>query len=138
MILLDTHVLLWLVAGSDQLGERARRTIQTAWVERTVSVSSFTFWEIAMLHLAGRIDLGLPPRALHRRLFSDGLRTSPVDDETALRSVELGADGFHADPADRIIAATAILGGHQLATTDRRITDWARKTGLVAILDPTL
>ena len=49
MILLDTHVLLWLMAGSAQLGARARQAIQAALVERSVAVSSFTFWEIALL-----------------------------------------------------------------------------------------
>ena len=68
--------------------------------------------------------------------MSDGLRTVPVDDEIAMRSVELGAEGFHSDPADRIITATAILGGYQLATVDTKIADWAERSRLVTILDP--
>ena len=61
-----------------------------------------------------------------------------MDDETAIRSVELGADGFHTDPADRIIAATAILGGYRLATADRLTAAWARRSRIIATLDPTL
>lgn len=136
MILLDTHVLLWLIAGSDQLGEHTRRTVQAAWEEGAVAVSAFTFWEIALLHDGRRIELDLPPRALRQRLIADGLRTVPVDDETAIHSVELGADGFHPDPADRIIAATAILGGYRLATSDRRIIKWANRTRSLAVLNP--
>ena len=138
MILLDTHVLLWLIAGSAQLGARARQAIQAALVERSVAVSSFTFWEIALLHVTGRIELELSPRALCQCLVADGLRTVPVDDETALRSVELSTQGFHSDPADRIITATAIIGGYQLASADRKITEWAKRTRTLATLDPRL
>ncbi len=67
--------------------------------------------------------------------MADGLKSIPVNDEIAMRSVELGADGFHPDPADRIITATAIHGGYRLATADLAITDWAERTGLVSILD---
>lgn len=101
-------------------------------------MSSFTFWEIALLHAGGRLGLDLPPRALRRRLAADGLRTVAVDDETAFRSVELGAEGFHADPADRIIAATTMVGGYRLATADHRTAAWARRSRIVATLDPAL
>lgn len=135
MILLDTHVLLWHVAGSPRLGARARREIERAWQEGEASASAFTFWEIAMLHTDGRIDLDLPPRALLKRLKGDGLRIAGIDDETAIRSAELGAEGFHKDPADRIIVATAIVGGHRLATADRGIIDWNLRSRLVGLLD---
>ena len=48
----------------------------------------------------------------------------------------LDTEGFHPDPADRIITATAILGGYQLATVDTEITQWAQRTRQVAILNP--
>ncbi|MDE0269388.1 MAG: hypothetical protein OXI96_10245 [Acidimicrobiaceae bacterium] len=55
--------------------------------------------------------------------------------------MELGSEGFHADPADRIIVATAIIGGHQLATADHKITSWAQRSAqrsqLLATFDPT-
>ena len=136
MILLDTHVLLWLVAGSPLIGQEARREIQSAWSQGAAAASSFTFWEIAMLHSAGRLDLDLPPRSLCQSLVADGLRIVPVNDETAIRSVELGAEGFHADPADRIITASAIIGGYRLATADRNITAWASRSRIIATLDP--
>ena len=55
-----------------------------------------------------------------------------------MRCARLGAEGFHADPADRIIIATAIVGGYRLVTADRRTAAWARRSGTVAVLDPTL
>ena len=136
MILLDTHILLWLVSATPRLGVAARNEIQAAWDEGEAAVSSFTFWETALQYDKGRLELDMPPRVLYRGWIADGLNAVPVDDEIAIRSVELGTEGFHPDPADRIITATAILGGYRLATADREITDWANRTRLVSILDP--
>lgn len=136
MILLDTPILLWLVTATPRLGVAARNEIQAAWDQGEAAASSFTFWELASLYSKGRLEVGTSPRVLYRNWIADGLRTVPVDDEIVLRSGELGGEGFHPDPADRIITATAILGGYQLATADRAITDWAERTRLVSILDP--
>ena len=137
MILLDTHVLVWLVAGSDRLGPRSRTAIQAAWDEGVAAVSSFTLWEIALLHARGRLGLDMPPRSLHRNLLADGLRVLPVDDEVAIRAAELAAEAVVTDPADSIICATAILGGHTLATADRKINAWGRRSAILTTLDPT-
>ncbi len=137
MILLDTHVLLWLVAGSSRVGPRARTAIQEAWDDGAAAVSSFTLWEIALLHARGRLDLDIPPRSLHRNLLADGLRVLPVDDEVAIRAAELAAEAVVTDPADSIICATAVLGGYALATADRKIAAWGQRSGLLATLDPT-
>ena len=88
-----------------------------------------------MLHTSGHLELDIQPRALSLRLRSDGLQVSPVDDVIAVRSVNLGAEGFHADPADRIIMATAIICGYRLVTSDRAVTVWTQQTRSAAILD---
>ncbi|MCY4648851.1 MAG: hypothetical protein OXC98_00560 [bacterium] len=64
------------------------------------------------------------------------MHISPVDDEIAIRAADLGDEGFHSDPADRIITATAIVGGFRLATADSMITGWAERSRGVSILDP--
>ncbi len=136
MILLDTHTMLWSVEDSQRIGRKFRATLESAWDEGSVAVSSFVFWEIAFLQSKGRLEVAQPPRQMRDKLLANGMSIIPVDDEIAIRSVELGGEGFHPDPADRIITATAILGGHQLATADRAITNWAERTRLVSILDP--
>ena len=136
MILLDTHTLLWSVMDSRDLGDRFRAALESAWQEGSVAASSFVFWEIALLQSKNRLDMAAAPRHLRDALLANGLNIIPVDDEIAIRSVELGAEGFHPDPADRIITATAILGGYQLATVDAEITQWAERTRQVAILNP--
>ena len=121
MTLLDTHVLLWLRVGESRLGPRARREIDLAWQSNEVAVSSISFWEIALLQDRGRVNLHGEPGPWRRELLEQGLIEIPVDGEVGIRAVEL-AD-FHADPADRLIVATA-LGGHRLLTADNRMLRW--------------
>ena len=121
MVLLDTHVLVWLRAGDDRLGRGARREIDAAWQSNDVCVSSISFWEIAMLRERGRIRLAVEPGPWRRELLEQGVSEIPVDGGIGIRAASL--DGFHADPADRLIVATA-LEGHRLLTADERILGW--------------
>ena len=97
--------------------------------ESDLAVSAFSFWEIAMLQAKGRISLLSDIGAWRRGLLDDGLVEIPVDGEISIRANSL-AD-FHADPADRIIVASA-LQGHRLLTADDRILGWP---GLLYRLD---
>ncbi len=121
MLLLDTQALIWTRFGNRRLGRNARDVIERAVRGDDVAVSAITFWEIAMLRNKGRLrfpeDVGL----WRRELLGQGLTEIPVDGEIGIRANAL--PGFHADPADRIIVATA-LGGHQLVTADERILAW--------------
>ena len=89
--------------------------------EGALAASAFSFGEVALLHRKGRIRLLQDVATWRTRLLDDGLVEIPVDGDIAIRSNNL-AD-FHAEPADRIIVATA-LGGHSLLTADRRILSW--------------
>lgn len=121
MILLDTHVLVWLRSGDSRLGKEAIRKIDLAWQKDQMGVSASSFWELAMLTETGRIELPMHIQIWRRELLKEGLIEIPIDGEIALRSRELA--GFHADPADRFIVATC-LNGHSLATADRKILNW--------------
>ena len=129
MILLDTHVMLWLRSGEPKLGTRARVEIDRAWQSDEVAVSAISFWEVAVLKAKGRIDFAEDVARWRREQLDQGVVEIPVDGEIGIQAV--GLAGFHADPADRIIVATA-LRGHLLATADGDILDW---TGNVSRLD---
>ena len=122
MILLDTHVLLWSRAGVRRIGPRCMRLVEQSLRDATLAASAISFWEVAMLHEKGRIDLRQDIRAWRTRLLDDGLIEIPVDGDIAIRANEL--TGLHADPADRLIIATA-LGGHTLVTADARLLSWS-------------
>ena len=78
----------------------------------------------------------MAPRAWAQNCIDNGLRIIPVTARTAIESSLLGTSGFHGDPMDRFIAATAIVGGHSLVTADRQITQWAERTRLLTVIDP--
>lgn len=120
-MLLDTHVLLWSRLGSGQIGPRCKELIGQALRQGVLATSAISFWETALLHDKGRMTLLEDVGAWRARLMSDGLVEIPVDGDIGIRANRL--DDFHADPADRIIVATA-LGGHTLVTADSRILQW--------------
>lgn len=122
MILLDTHVLVWLDTGSDRLGQSARERIDEAQTEGEVCVSSISFWEVAMQVHRGRVELSMSPDAWRRDLLSSGVREIPLEGDVGIAAATL--EGFHGDPADRILVATAIHHGPELVTADRQILDW--------------
>ncbi len=121
MMLLDTHVIVWLLFDERRLGLETYRVIDDGWSAGSVAVSAISFWEVGMRIQKGRIDLRLDLDAWRRDLLEQGLVEIPVDGEVAARAGLL--PNMHGDPADRLIVATA-LGGHQLVTADRRILDW--------------
>lgn len=121
LLLLDTNALLWMRIGDRRLGNIARREIERAWQFDELAVSAISFWEVGMLVDRGRISLADDVQVWRRDLLKQGMVEIPVDGETAIRSVQL--THLHADPADRLIVATA-LAGHRLVTSDRRILDW--------------
>ena len=71
MLLLDTHVLLWLAEGMEDLPPSARQFIDEAAMARGLAISSISFWEIAMLDLRGRISLSRPIGDWRRRVLDE-------------------------------------------------------------------
>jgi PIN domain nuclease of toxin-antitoxin system len=123
VILLDTHVLLWLDRDDARLGANARASIAEAWGDGCVAASAISFWETGVLQQRGRIDLHRPLREWRADWLAAGLQELPLDGATALLGAELTA--FHADPADRFITATALRHQARLLTADRAILEWA-------------
>ncbi|MFW6052121.1 MAG: type II toxin-antitoxin system VapC family toxin [Myxococcota bacterium] len=122
MILLDTHVLIWMDQDASELGSKARRRIARAANDGEVAVSAISFWEVAMLHAKGRIRLAIPVDRWRRDLLDAGLVELPVDGEAAIAAVSL--PDLHPDPADRLVTATAQRTGATLLTADRRLLAW--------------
>lgn len=124
--LLDTHTLVWLLTGSDRLGDKARKLIQQAAEEDNLFLSAISPWEIAMLISKGRLvldrDVG---EWIKEALSLPGIRLEPLSPEIAVASTRLPGD-IHPDPADRIIASTARHLGAMLITDDRLLLDYGR------------
>ena len=89
---------------------------------QNVAVSAITFWEVAMLHDKGRIAFTADVEIWRRELLASGLVEIPVDGVIGVLAGNLPYP--KGDPADRLIIATAMAGGHRLVTSDRDILDW--------------
>lgn len=122
MIVADTHTLVWLISGDERLGKRARTLLDSALGDEALSVSAISFWEVALLVERGRIDLGSRADLWRRQILDLGVNEIPIDGEIAITSVTLPS--LHADPADRIILATAQQRSAALITADERLLAW--------------
>lgn len=121
MILLDTHVLVWWVSEEKKLSKQARTAIQDAVKRDGVAVSAISIWELSMLLKNGRLEVTMDKKIwLDRVLEAPKLHVIPVDAIIARESVNLPGS-FHADPADRMIVATARILGLSLVTLDKKI-----------------
>lgn len=132
MIVLDTHVVLWLASGSERLGRRSRRLIDSKLQNDEVLAPAVVFWEIAMQVVKGRVRLPEPPAAFRRRTLGLGVREQALDGAIAIAAAEL--TGMHGDPADRFIAATAMSLGAVLVSADSAMLAWR---GPVKVQDAT-
>ena len=121
-VLLDTHALSWFVMTPDKLGREAARIIERAHGSGELQISAFSFWEIAMHVDRGKMKLNLSPELWRAQVLGLGIQEIPLDGQIAIRAA--GLMSFHADPADRFIAATAQFHDATLVTADHALLGW--------------
>jgi PIN domain nuclease of toxin-antitoxin system len=135
-VLLDTHVWIWLVMDAPgRLGPRTRRRLMKAAGAAAPHVSAVSALEIAALHVTGRLHLTQPvDRWIRESIARAGFRVVDLD---AAMAIDAGLVPPKAlpDPIDRCLVATAREYQMPLATCDRRILQYAAKTGLVQAID---
>ena len=120
-VLLDTHVVHWWSAEPGRVGARARKALEGA---DELAVAAISWYELAWLARHDRISVAVPIRSWLQGL-SEQVRTLGVTPAIADAAVNLPAS-FPADPADRLIYATAVEHGLPLITKDRAIRDHDR------------
>mgnify|MGYP003563353996 FL=1 len=132
-VLLDTHVLIWSLSDSENISGRVKKIIDDAKNENRLLISSISLWEIAMLKSKKRINIYKPIKEFLKAIVEiDGIKVIDISSYIAADSTLL-LDNFHGDPADRIIAATAINNGAILLTRDSQILSWAELGNIKAI-----
>ncbi len=118
MLLLDTHVLVWLATDLTKLSSCVKLDLRAH--SDHLYISSISALEIGLLHNRKRIELkGNPATFIETALQQHGLQEIPVNHEVAWASARLKE--IHSDPFDRILIATAKLYEMKLVTKDRII-----------------
>ncbi len=123
MILLDTHVFLWLCLEPKRLSRLATAAIKQAANPGGLGIASISLWEIAMLVGLGRVSPhGTPQTWLSALVETSGVVIKELTPAIAVLSTQFPRD-FPGDPADCLITATARDEGLTLVTRDKRIRE---------------
>ena len=121
MILLDTHVIIWLMTDPARISRAAHDAIlQARMTDERIAYSPVSLYEIAYAVRRNRLPINSSARAFIEAIEGK-LDLLPLTAEIVVLASEL-PDPFHGDPFDRMIAATAIVNDCVLLTRDRRIT----------------
>jgi len=120
-ILLDTHVLLWLVSAPDRIPSSVRETL--ADQNNDLFVSAASAWEIAMKTRIGRLDGGPLLSTWNETLTSMRAADLAIDSGDGAMAGQLNWD--HKDPFDRVIVTQAARRNLTIATSDNRVIDHA-------------
>ena len=117
MILLDTHVVIWLALEPGRISKRARAAIQeTRQRGEGLAVSDITLLEIATIENKGRIKLNASLEAFLAEIEARFI-VLPITGRICVSALALPAT-YPRDPADRVIGATALVEGLPLITAD--------------------
>jgi len=130
-LLLDTHVLVWLLTDSDRISAAVYDQIERAAAQDLLCVSAITPWEIAMIVAKGRLVLARDVGDwVDAALSLPGIHLEPLSSAIAVASTRLPptrlSGQVHPDPADRILIATARNLDATLVTADERMLDYAK------------
>lgn len=120
LILLDTHVVIWLAQDYGRVSTKAQSVIKEARKkDRGLAVASISLVEMARLSSWGQIflkpDAETVLAEVERRFI-----VLPITAKIALQAYAL-PPSYPKDPADRVIGATAVIEGLSLVTADQAI-----------------
>jgi len=120
MILVDTHVVLWLALEPDKISRTAKAAVvKTRHSGQGLAISDITLLEIAMIVSKGRMKLNASLETFLAEVEARFV-VLPITGKVCARALDL-PDSYPKDPADRIIAATAQVEGDYLITADNDI-----------------
>ncbi len=116
----DTHILLFWQDAPERLSKKAKMALEESLDKKSLACSDISFWEISMLFKAGRLrDDVSAEQYMNDIILTMSLTILPVTPEIAVLSQQ---DLFiHKDPADRLIASTAMIHRAPLISADSKL-----------------
>ena len=107
LTLLDTHAWIWWVTEDRRLSPVAQKAIERASAKGTVALSLISTWEVAKKAEKGQLVLDRAVEDwIDQATARTGLQLCELTRQVLVESCRL-PPGFHGDPADQIIVATA-------------------------------
>jgi PIN domain nuclease of toxin-antitoxin system len=125
VILLDTHVLIWMSSDPARLSSKARQRLMQARRDSGLAIASITLWELAWLAENRRILYSGSVESFVRETISR-VAVKSMSPEVVAVAAHL-PENYPRDPSDRLIGSTAIVEGMPLVTADEKI----RNSGIV-------
>ena len=126
LVVLDTNAVIFDALQPTRLSRQARSLIEQAQAQDALACCDITLWEVAMLVSRGRLNPGVPAlEFIKLAIAARSIRVLGISPEIADLCVSFGP-ALGGDPADRLIAATAVVNRATLITTDMEL----RRAGL--------
>ncbi|AUG07194.1 type II toxin-antitoxin system VapC family toxin [Pseudomonas sp. S09G 359] len=123
-VLLDTHILLWVLTDDPKLSNKAKKLIESA---AEIYISAATFWEMAIKVGLGKLTVDL--EEIRECCLDSGFVELPITSEHAIAVKDL--EHHHKDPFDRLIVATAMSEPMKLLTADPQVAQYTSLAILV-------
>jgi len=122
--LLDTNAWIWALDAPEKLPKKVRSLLHDA-DNLPFALAAISPWEVVKKESKGLLQLSVPIRQwVEHATQAPFIELVPLSLDISLESSHLPG-GFHKDPADQIIAATARVYDLVLISADRRLLDYA-------------
>lgn len=129
VILLDTHVVVWLGYEPRRISKAAAEAVRSARADgEPLAVSAVSLYELAVIAARKWIDTPLSPDAFLEDMTA-GFVLLPVTARISSAAATMPRE-YPSDPLDRIIGATALVEGLKLVTADEKI----RKSNVLSVV----
>ena len=128
-LLIDTHILIWFLEGSNLLSPSRRQLIASPASNVFVSIASI--WEIAIKISVGKLILAKPLADVIKQIAVENIGILPISPEHVLQVSTLPF--YHRDPFDRIIISQAIVENMNFISADTIFDDYLKGTSIKRI-----
>ncbi|KAB8316528.1 type II toxin-antitoxin system VapC family toxin [Tolypothrix campylonemoides VB511288] len=120
-LLLDTHIFLWFISGSNQLSAIFRDSIQNP--NNTVYLSVVSLWECIIKYQLGKLPLPESPEIyLPKQREQHRIDSLTVDEASVVQLIKLPS--LHRDPFDRLLICQSLQHNLTILTADEAVMSY--------------